>query len=298
MATDRVRRLCAAAALAALAFLAAPLPGRAATATPAPAPTPSPQPWWVRVAFAGAPVAGVRASGGTIEATVAGVQQLSNDGGRTWHVAGAGSASPFAGVPRSPWREIGGRIGRYDSTGTWHADPGSPPMTPTGGPESGYTLLAAPASLPGVVVAADRDNVAWRRGADGHWARALLLLPQGLTAGPPRITALAAFDTQPLSNTVYMGTDGYSVLESLDGGNDWIRAGPGLPDHVLAVATDPRTAAIYAGTSDGLWVHHLRALPTPPAYSDATLRRSWLGIALVTLAGGAAAVGGLLRLLR
>jgi hypothetical protein len=102
----------------------------------------------------------------------------------------------------------------------------------------------------------------------------------------------------PLSDAVYLATDGYSVLESSNGGDDWIRAGPGLPDHVLALASDDATQSLYAGTDDGLWVHHLRATPAPPTYADAQLRWRWLGIALVTLAAAAVALAGLLRMAR
>jgi hypothetical protein len=281
----------AAGALAMLALLLAPLHGAAATPPPTPRPIPASEPWWVRVAFAGRAVGEVHASGGTITTLVPGLgQQQSSDGGRTWQPPAPGTNPPVPKTPR--WRVADGRVEQRDAGGTWRADPGSPQM----GGQPG--LLAAPASLDGVVVAVDRDNVVWRRGGDGHWARALLLLPQDLASAPPRITAAVAFDTVPLSNTVYMGTEGYAVLISADGGDDWIRAGPGLPDSVNGLATDATDQAIYAATPDGLWVHHLRAFPAPPSYTDATLHWRWLGIALVTLLGSAAAVVGLLRVLQ
>jgi hypothetical protein len=291
----------AAAALAGLALLLlAPMQAAAATSTPAvptPRPVPASEPWWVRVAFAGHAVREVRANGDTIAVGVDGIgQQQSVDGGRTWqrYFQRHGLVIP----PGPRWRVVDGRVGEVDSGGVAHVDPGSPVMPPTPGLADQRSLIAAPASLPGVVVAVDPDNVVWRRGADGHWARALVLLPQDMISGPPRVTALVAFDTAPLTNTVYLGTDGYSVLASGDQGDDWYRAGPGLPDAVYALDTDPTDQAIYAGTSDGLWVHHLRTIPAPPSYPDAALRWRWLGIALVTLAGTGAAVAGLLRLAR
>jgi hypothetical protein len=51
------------------------------------------------------------------------------------------------------------------------------------------------------------------------------------------VTALAAF-TQALSTTVYLGTDGYGVLLTTDGGDDWIRADAGVPENVLSPFTD------------------------------------------------------------
>ena len=255
MATERLRRLLTAAALAGFVLLALAIPLPVAAATPSPRPVPASEPWWLRVAFAGQRVQHVRANGDLISVALGdGTQQQSRDGGRSW-------------------------------TRVFE------PLQPE---DNG--LRAAPASLPGVVVTVDRDGVVQRRDADGHRARALLLLPQGWVQGPPRITALVAFETQPLTDTVYLGTDGYSVLASSDGGDDWYRAGPGLPDRVLALATDATTQAVYAGTDDGLWVHHLRAFPAPPAYADAALRWRWLGIALVTVAASAAAAGVLLRL--
>jgi len=290
MATERTRRALAASALAMLALLLMPLPGVAATPPPTPRPVPVSEPWWVQVAFAGRAVVEVRASGGTITTLVPGLgPQQSSDGGRTWQPVAAGTNLPVPQPPR--WRVSGGRVEQRDTSGAWRTDPGSPQVSGQPG------LLAAPASLDGVVVAVDRDNVVWRRGGDGHWARALLLLPQGIASAPPRITAAVAFDTVPLSDTVYLGTAGYAVLISADGGDDWIRAGPGLPDSVNGLASDGTDQAIYAATPDGLWVHHLRAFPAPPSYSDATLRWRWLGIALVTLLGSAAAVAGLLRVL-
>ncbi|MBV8195782.1 MAG: hypothetical protein JOY80_09685, partial [Candidatus Dormibacteraeota bacterium] len=170
-------------------------------------------------------------------------------------------------------------------------DPGSPALG------AGAHLLAAPGSLPGIVVAVATDGTVWRRGADGDWRRALLLLPQSLIQGVPRVTSIAAF-AQPLSDAVYLGTDGYAVLDSTNGGDDWIRAGPGLPDSVSGLSADDGTHTIYAATPDGLWVHMLQRLPTPPAYQDAALVWRWIGIGLVTLVSVALTLLGLTWLLR
>ena len=102
-------------------------------------------------------------------------------------------------------------------------DPGSPDLG------AGADLIASPAALPGVVVAVSTDGTVWRRGQDGDWKQALLLLPASLVQGVPRITSVTAF-TEPLSDAIYLGTNGYAVLISTDGGDDWIRAGPGLPE--------------------------------------------------------------------
>jgi len=317
MATEprrgRARRVLAGWAVAATALLAAPAPAHAAAtpspspevspspgAAPTPRPVPATEPWWVRVAFAGRRVDVVTAGSVVVTVLIGGRAQVSADEGRTWQPA---LANPDAGAaqPGPRWRVAAGRVVERPPASPGGIpltpDPGSPQMAPLAARDR-HGPIAAPAALPGVVVAVDRDGVVWRRGADGRWARALLLLPQRIGAGTPRITAAAAFERQPLSDAVYLATDGYSVLESTDGGDDWIRAGPGLPDRVLGLAADDRTQSVYAATGDGLWVHHLRATPAPPSYPDAALHWRWLGIALVTLAAAALGTGGLLRALR
>jgi hypothetical protein len=299
----------------AYALLVAPLPVAAQTPTPAatqpgtgitvsPGPTPAPapaatpvppgEPWWLRVAFAGHRVTAVLAEGDTINVAVDGLgNQRSTDVGSTWSPATDNRRSTTA--PQSTWQVRNGRIGRLDAQGVWHLDPGSP--TVAGVADEGHSRIAAPAGLNGVVVAIDTDNVIWRRGGDGGWTRALLLLPQHIAAGPPPVTGVTAF-SEPLTTTVYMATDGYSVLITTDGGDDWIRAGPGLPDGVLAVTTDAARGAVYAATADGLWVHHLQAFPGVPSYTDAALYWRLAGIAVVSAAAAALSIAGLLRVLR
>src|SRR5207245_1572242 len=180
------------------------------------------------------------------------------------------------------WGLRGGRV--------WHGRVGDELAPDPGAPDlgAGAHLLAAPAAAPpGRVVAVSGGGTVWRRNAVGHWDRSLLLLPQGLWSGAPRVTAVAAFAT-PLSAAISLGTDGYSVLLSQDGGDDWIRAGPGLPDHVLALAADAGSRAIFAGTDDGLWVHHLRSRPAAPSYPGPDLLWRWLAIVALTVATGAA----------
>nr|MDQ2961430.1 hypothetical protein [Candidatus Dormibacteraeota bacterium] len=146
------------------------------------------------------------------------------------------------------------------------------------------------------VLAVGADGHVWRRGEDGRWATAFILLPAGGFSGVPSVTGLQAF-TQPLTVAVYLGVDGYGVLLTEDGGDDWIRADPGLPGNVLGLAADPAAKSLFAATDDGLWVHHLQSFPSPPAYRDAQLWLRWLGIAAVALAATVAAAVGLRLLL-
>jgi len=239
------------------------------------------EPWWTPLGLRGVAVDAVSAGGTTVLVhTGSGTTMRSHDSGVHFvPVAGNPPIQPPAGVTSGADRwaiDASGRVVHAKGSGALTLDPGSPELG------AAAHLIAAPAAFPGVVVAVAVDGVVWRRGQDGDWQRALLLLPAGFPQGVPRITGLSAF-TQPLSGSVYLGTDGYSVLSSTDGGDDWIRAGPGLPDSVLSLTTDAAARAVYAGTSDGLWVHHLRALPAPAVYQDAALVWRWVGIALVSL---------------
>jgi hypothetical protein len=288
MASERMARRATAwagLAAAAVALLAAPLTARAQA-----------EPWWVPVGLRGHAVSAVRVELGRLAVDVEGLGQMqSADAGATWQPIferhGLVAPPPVPG----DWQVCAGRAGHVTASGACQPDPGSPQLAAPG--TAGHQPLAALPDSSGRVVALGSDGVVWRRAADGTWARALLLLNQDALHGPPRVTGIASF-TAPLTTAVYLATDGYSVLESTDGGDDWIRANPGLPDGVLAVTTDDARRAVYAATRDGLWVHHLQATPAPPVYAAQDLTWRWLATAGVCLAAVAAAVGGMLRLLR
>jgi hypothetical protein len=277
MGSERWRRALAAVPLA-LGLLAA---GPAAAA-------PAAEPWWVPVGLRGEAVTAVVPTGNGLLATAGGRPRcLPPPGGTAAPVCERPLAHPGdrrpAGAPR--WVLRAGHVLRLGA-GAAAVDPGSPDLG------ASARLLASPAALPGVVVAVAADGTVWRRSPAGRWGRSLLLLPQGLLAGPPAVTGLAAGETSPVTAAVYLATDGYAVLITTDGGDDWVRAAPGLPGGVLAIATDAATRAVYAGTRDGLWVHHLQRFPAPPAYRPPALLARWLGIAalagLTTLAALAA----------
>ena len=289
MASDRAASRHLRQALVALTVLQLALPVSAAEAA---------SPWWEPVALTGERVTAVLGSGSFIEVqTPHGVLE-SHDGGSTFQPESSQTA-----LTAPPDVTSAGRVWSINAGGTvvtaaaaasaalhhvviFVPDPRAPNLG------AGAHLIAAPALYPGIVVAVAADGTVWRRAQDGGWARALLLLPTGLPGGVPRITGLAAF-TEPLTGAVYVGTDGYAVLLSTDGGDDWIRAGPGLPDSVLALDADPVGKALWAGTSDGLWIHHLQSFPQPAVYHDAALLWRWVGIVLVSLAAagiGAAAL--------
>jgi hypothetical protein len=253
--------------------------------------------WWSPVALSGVAITKVFATGDTIMVGTAGGETLSSaDAGKTFTPLHGTQGFPPTGtvvIGKVAWSIDSGRVTHNDDVdggGAVITDPGSPDLG------AGADLLAAPAALRGVVVAVSSNGTVWRRGQDGDWKQALLLLPQSLLQGVPRVTSVTAF-TQPLTDAIYLGTDGYAVLISTDGGDDWIRAGPGLPNSVYALSADSARHAVYAGTSDGLWVHVLQELPSPPAYQDAALVWRWLGIGAVTLVAAALTLLGLLRLM-
>src|SRR5580700_3344422 len=280
----RAMRLTAALSAGIVAFLLGASPVRASDA------------WWSPVSLQGIDVTRVSAVGDTIMVrTGSGETLVSSNSGSTFESAPAGTALPPAGVVAigsQRWEiSSGGTIGHVANASIDSApvpDPGSPALG------AGADLIAAPAALPGVVVAVGTDGVVWRRGQDGDWKQALLLLPASLVQGVPRVTSVTAF-TQPFTGAIYASTSGYSVLISTDGGDDWIRAGPGLPDTVYSLSADPISAkplhgAVYAGTSDGLWEHELQSFPAPPAYHDAQLVWRWIGIGAITLVASIAAL--------
>jgi hypothetical protein len=277
MAPDR--RLRALAVLPALLLLATPQPARAAGA------------WWEPLALAGQRVDSVTVAGADLVVVSAGHRLVSSDGGRSFGAATAVPSPPSASPsPSRVWVIRDGVVLTGPANGPLAPDPRAPNLG------ASARLIAAPAALPGVVVAVGSDNHVWRRSASGQWATSFILLPAGGVAGAPRVTSVAAF-AQPLSVAVYLGTDGYGVLLTEDGGDDWIRADPGLPENVFGLATDPATASLYAATAGGLYVHHLQAFPAPPVYVDASLYLRWLGIALIAIVATAAALLALRRTL-
>lgn len=288
MGSDHRRRALTATVAACIAIAVGIMGGAQARAAAA---------WWSPVSLRGTAITRVSAIGDTIMVrTAKGATLLSTDGGTTFATAPATTAFPSLNVVtvgKERWEiDAAGRVLHAADTAVSTAalvDPGSP------GLGAGADLIAVSAALPGVVVAVSTDGTVWRRGQDGDWKRALLLLPASLVQGVPRITSVTAF-TEPRTDAIYLGTDGYADLISTDGGDDWIRAGPGLPDSVYSLSADSGRNAVYAGTSDGLWEHVLQTFPAPPAYHDAALVLRWVGIGAVTLVASAAALLAMVRL--
>ena len=196
-------------------------------------------------------------------------------GKETWEIDPAGRVLHAAGTAAS---------------GTPVVDPGSPDLG------RGAASIAAPAALPGVVVAVSTNGTVWRRGEDGDWKQALLLLPASLVQGVPRVTSITAF-TEPLSDAIYLGTDGYAVLISTDGGDDWIRAGPGLAElGVLALRWTRRVMPSTPARLTGSGSTSFRSCRRRPHTRTPNSSGAGSGSGRVTLVASAAALLGMMRL--
>src|SRR6202022_4290254 len=154
------------------------------------------EPWWAPVGLRGVAVDAVSAGGKTVLVrTGSGATLLSDDGGLSFApVAGSPPLQPPAVVKSGAdsWAiDASGRVLHATGSGALTVAPGSPQLG------ASAHLIAAPAAFPGVVVAVAGDGVVWRRGQDGGWQRALLLLPAGFPQGVPRGTGGAPFPPPP-----------------------------------------------------------------------------------------------------
>ena len=230
-------------------------------------------PWWQLVAFPGQTVSRVAVVQGRVTALV---------GGEAMVQAASGFVAAAAPPPPAPATvTTGSRTWSISPTGrVMVTEDGRAPSPDPGSPAlgSGAHLIAAPLAVPGFVVAVSTGGTVWRRDPSGGWAVSLALLPATLLTGTPSVTSIAGFNTDAVSGVVYIGTTGYGTLFTSDNGDDWVRADPGLPDDVRSLAADASGAApaIWAGTSQGLYVHRLQALPSIPNYSAGSLTGKWL----------------------
>ena len=271
----RRARLLVAAPLAAVALISA-----------AAMPAQADGPWWQLVAFSGQTVTRVAVVQGRVTALVGGAAMVQTGSGFVAAAAPPPAAPATVTAGSRTWSiNAAGEVMVAEGGGAARRDPGGPELGP------GAHLIAAPLAVPGFVVAVSAGGTVWRRDPSGAWSVSLALLPATLITGTPAVTSIAGFNTVAASGVVYIGTAGYGTLLTSDGGDDWVRADPGLPDDVLSLAADASgtAPAIWAGTSQGLYVHRLQAEPTIPNYSGGSLTGKWLitialGLVVIALA--------------
>ena len=270
----------------ATAAIAVPL-GALALASAATPPVNADAPWWQLAGFAGQTVSQVAVVQGRVTVLVQGRPFMQTAGGFAATTAPPPPPAAQVTVGERTWSiSAAGEVLVSRGGAERSRDPGSPELG------AGAHLIAAPLATPGVVIAVSTSGTVWRRSSAGGWSVSLALLPATLVTGTPEVTGLVAFNTIDVSTVVYLGTDGYGTLLTSNGGDDWLRADPGLPDGVLALAADPAgtAPAIWAATTAGLYVHRLRATPSIPNYSGGSLTGKWiatiaLGLGVILLAG-------------
>jgi hypothetical protein len=300
MAAERALRLVAGVALSVVLMAAAgdgapgdrPVSGRASGARSSGAgPAAGDQAWWVRLALPGESVSRLFLTTNQLaeqEPVLWAVHRRAGSGEVATQLSPTGAAvaerafSPAAFLVGLGGTKSGGAAGDH-----WTVAAGR--LAYRSGSRSSGTALdvsdirqVSPV-VPGLDSAfvLDDHGILWHIPPDHHPVRALLLLPRDALHGPPRITALAGMWNEqfqcagPLSTATYVATEGYGALANIDGGEEWRRAGQGLPDNVHDLVADCHAGAVYAATDDGVWVHHLRALPAPPVYAapDLTAKR-------------------------
>jgi hypothetical protein len=267
-------------------LVAAPL-AAVALASAAAMPAQADGPWWQIAAFSGQTVSRVAVVQGRVTALVGGAAMVQTASGFVAAATPPPPAPARVTTGSHTWSiSPSGEVMVTEDVGAPRRDPGSPELGP------GAHLIAAPLAVPGFVVAVSTGGTVWRRDPSGGWAVSLALLPATLITGTPAVTSIAGFNTSAVSGVVYIGTAGYGTLLTSDVGDDWVRADPGLPDDVLSLAADPSGAApaIWAGTSQGLYVHQLQAVPTIPNYSGGSLTGKWL--ITIALSLGVIVLGG------
>jgi hypothetical protein len=145
----------------------------------------------------------------------------------------------------------------------------------------------------GVVLAGGRSGLIWGL-YQGGWQPVFQLLPYGGIGGVPDLTAMISDGP----TAAYLATAGFGTLLTPDGGYTWYRAAPAAAD-VQALATigpvfaSRPSGLVVAATPQGLFLHHLQALPAPPTYQGASLKGQILGTAGVTVGAAALAILGL-----
>ena len=196
---------------------------------------------------------------GTILAGAGGGLFRSQDGGATWVrrlTLHDSAIAAFTHAPGSDGVIFAGAVASSStgSTGVFASRDAGVTWTPYGSRlQSGGGIMALAVSTGSRLLAGTMGQAVWAvDGPAGKWARTAA----GLPARNDHVAGIALVPNQP--KTAYIGTLGFGVFETRNGGRNWTNISDGLRGSsnamiVLSLAYSPAEHALYAGTSIGVY---------------------------------------------
>lgn len=215
----------------------------------------------------------VGGSRGTILAGAGGGLYRSTDGGAHWlrrlplHASAIAALTP---LPGSNTVIFAGAVASDSSgaTGVYVSRDAGRNWSPYGRQlNSGGGIMSLAVSRRTRLLAGTMGQAIWGvAGVTGRWGR----MAAGMPAHNDHVAGIAVVPDRP--GTVYVGTLGFGVFETRDGGRRWANLSDGLRGStnamiVLSLAYAPAQHVLYAGTSTGVYRLTQAVAPTPsPPY--------------------------------
>lgn len=195
---------------------------------------------------------------GTILAGAGGGLFRSVDGGATWVRRLPLHNSAIAAFTHSPTSDrviFAGAVASSSTgaTGVFVSRDAGASWSPYGHRlESGGGIMSLASSVANRLLAGTMGRAVWTVGAAGRWRRTA----GGLPASNDHVAGIALVPSQ--AGTAYIGTLGFGVFETRDGGRHWRNVSDGLRGStdamiVLSLAYAPTQHTLYAGTSTGVY---------------------------------------------
>lgn len=201
----------------------------------------------------------VGAGRGTLLAGAGGGLFRSVDGGATWVRRLTLPNSAIAAFTHSPTNDrviFAGAVASSSTgaTGVYVSRDAGSTWSPYGRRlQSGGGIMSLAASAGSRLLAGTMGRAVWAvGGATGSWVRTAA----GMPANNDHVAGIALVPGQP--GTAYIGTLGFGVFGTRDGGRHWTNVSDGLRGSsnamiVLSVAYAPTQHTLYAGTSTGVY---------------------------------------------